>query len=95
MIYLLPISSQKDKNRANFKQSRNLEEEEQIRIIREGFQLTSERQIDLKHYFEGDGDPNTLSWRKGYKLKYESVRRSPLYRKLKEENLNNFSNYYN
>lgn len=88
------LSPKTNEIKPSFKQLKNLDEEEQIRIIREGFQLTYQKEIDLKYYFEGDDDPNTLYRRKGYKLKYDNVRRSLLYKKLKEENSNNFSNSY-
>jgi len=85
----LSLIPELDETKANFKQLKSLDQEEQIQILREGFQINNETEMDLKSYFEGDDDPNTLYCRKGYKLKYDSVRRSLLFKKLKEETSSN------
>lgn len=50
--------------KANLKQLKTLQEESQIRIIREDFQHAKELEMDLNDSLEGDGNPNTLYSRK-------------------------------
>ena len=57
-------------------------EDEQIEIIKLGFQLQAEGKISLKKYYEST-DPYSLFQSKGYKIKYESIRRTKLYQQLK------------
>jgi hypothetical protein len=57
-------------------------EEEQIEIIKTVFQRQAEGKISLKKYYEGT-DPDSLFQSKGYSIKYESVRRTQLYKNLK------------
>ena len=61
----------------------NLPEEEKIEIIKLGFQLNQQEKISLKKYYEST-DPYSLFQSKGYSIKYESIRRTKLYKKLKE-----------
>jgi len=60
-------------------------EEEQIEIIKTGFQLQAEGKLSLKKYYEST-DPNSLFQSKGYSIKYESIRRTKLYQQLKPSN---------
>ena len=81
-------------NRANFITSEDnfvddvwrspgkISEEEKIEIIKLGFQLQAEGKISLKKYCEST-DPYSLFKRKGYSIKYESIRRTKLYQQLK------------
>jgi hypothetical protein len=57
-------------------------EEEQIEIIKTGFQLQAEGKLSLKKYSKST-DPNSLFQSKGYSIKYESIRRTKLYQQLK------------
>ena len=59
-------------------------EEEKIEIIQRGFHLNQEGKISLKKYYEGT-DPNSLFQLKGYNIKYETIRRTELYRQLKDK----------
>jgi len=59
-----------------------ISEEEKIEIIKLVFQLQAEGKISLKKYYEST-DPNSLFQFKGYSVKYESIRRTTLYQKLK------------
>jgi hypothetical protein len=59
-----------------------ISEEEKIEIIKLGFQLQAEGKISLKKYYEST-DPYSLFKRKGYSIKYESIRRTKLYQNLK------------
>ena len=52
-------------------------EEEQIEIIKTGFQLQAEGKISLKKYYEGT-KTDSLFQLKGYQIKYESIRRTKL-----------------
>lgn len=58
-------------------------EEEQIEIIKTGFQLQVEGKLSLKKYYESK-DPASLFQLKGYSIKYESIRRTSIYKSLKE-----------
>lgn len=59
-----------------------ISEEEQTEIIQLGFQRNQEGKVSLKDYYEGEGENSLLKW-KGYKIKYDSVRKTKLYQKLK------------
>jgi len=58
-------------------------EEEQIEIIKTGFQLQAEGKLSLKKYYEST-DPNSLFQSKGYNIKYDTIRKNNLYQPLKE-----------
>ena len=60
-----------------------ISEQERVEIIQKGFQLQAEGKISLKKYYEST-DPNSFFQSKGYSIKYESIRRTKLYQKLKE-----------
>ena len=66
----------------NFKTLARIPEEERIEIIQTGFRLNQEGKISLKKYYEST-DPYSLFKRKGYSIKYESIRRTKLYQQLK------------
>ena len=77
---LVPNSEQQ-----NFVTLGKISEQEKIEIIKLGFQLNQEGKISLKKYYEGLSEANSLFQLKGYSLKYESIRRTKLYKQLKEE----------
>jgi len=78
------VSNQKKTlNQHNFITLSNLSEDQKIEIIQRGFQLQSQGKISLKKYYENT-DPNSLFQLKGYRIKYESIRRTKLYQQLKE-----------
>lgn len=77
-----PSIQKKDGNKSNFIILGKLTEEEQIEIIQLGFQRNQEGKLALKEYFEGEGK-DTLFESKGYKIKYQSIRKNNLYKKLK------------
>lgn len=56
--------------------------EDRIEIIEKGFQLQAEGKISLKKYYQST-DPDSLFQSKGYSIKYETIRRTKLYQKLK------------
>jgi len=60
----------------------NLSEEEKIKIIQTGFRLHQEGKISLKKYYESTEEYSLFQF-KGYSIKYESIRRTKLYSKLK------------
>ena len=66
----------------NFITLANLSEDEKIQIIQRGFQLNQEGKISLKKYYEST-DPYSLVQSRGYKIKYETIRRTKLYQQLK------------
>lgn len=72
----------KAKNIPNFITLSNLSENEKIEIIKTGFQLQAEGKISLKKYYEST-DPDSLVQLRGYKIKYETIRRTKLYQQLK------------
>jgi len=61
----------------------NISEQERVEILQKGFQLQAEGKISLKKSYEST-DPNSFVQSKGYSIKYESIRRTKLYQKLKE-----------
>ena len=81
--YNLSSNQEKNLNRASFITLGKISEEEKIEIIKTGFQLQAEGKISLKKYYKST-DPNSLFQSKGYNIKYETIRRTKLYRSLKE-----------
>ena len=69
---------------SNFVLFKSLTEEEQIDLIRTGFENQSNG-LSLKEYYEGT-NKNSLFDLKGYSLKYDTIRRSNLYKRLKNKN---------
>ncbi len=57
-------------------------EKEQKEIIKTGFDRQAEGKISLKKYYESI-DPYSLYQLKGYKIKYEAIRKNNLYKQLK------------
>ena len=82
--YNLSSTQDKDPNEPNFITVGNLSEQEKIEIIKRGFQLNQEDKISLKKYYQST-EKYSLFQFKGYNIKYESVRRTKIYLKLKEE----------
>ena len=62
---------------------KRISEEEGLEIIRRGFQLQNEGRISLKKYYEGT-EEYSLFQNRGYRIKYESIRRTSLYKSLKD-----------
>lgn len=58
-----------------------LDEETQIAIIQEGFQFLRRRQIKLKEYYEGTSNKYSLFNLRGFSIKYDTIRKSDLYKK--------------
>jgi len=73
------------KNISNFITLSKITEQEKIKIIQRGFQLNQEGKISLKKYYESK-DPSSLFQLRGYKIKYETIRRTKLYQQLKLSN---------
>ena len=65
----------------NFITLSQISEQDQIEIIKTGFQLQAEGKISFKKYSEGVSEANSLFQAKGYNLKYETIRRTKLYRR--------------
>ena len=78
----IPSNQEKGLQGANFNTLGKISEQERIEIIQRGFQLQAEGKISLKKYYES-ADQNSLFQFKGYSIKYESIRRTTLYQKLK------------
>ena len=74
-----------NQNQISFKTLSEISEDEKINIIQTGFQLNQEGKISLKNYYEGVNEVNSLFQLRGYRVKYESIRRTKLYLKFKEE----------
>ena len=60
----------------------DLPEMEQKQIILNGFDLNRQGLISIRDYYEGEKNANSRLNTKGYSLKYETVRRSELYKQL-------------
>ena len=79
--YNIPSNEEKALNWPNFVTLGKIPEEEQIEIIKTGFQLQAEGKLSLKKYYEST-DPNSLFQSKGYSIKYETIRKITLFKKL-------------
>ena len=79
----IPSNEEKGLQRTNFITLGKISEDEQIEIIKLGFQLNQEGKISLKNYYEST-QKYSLFQLKGYSIKYESIRRTSLYKSLKE-----------
>ena len=78
----IPYNQKNQQNQSNFRTLGKILEDEQIEIIKLGFQLQAEGKISLKKYYEST-DEYSLFQSKGYQIKYESIRRTKLYQQLK------------
>jgi len=78
-----PISANQEKglNGSNFITLGRIPEQE---IIQRGFQLQAEGKISLKKYYEGVSEANSLFQLKGYRIKYEAIRKNKFYQQLKK-----------
>jgi hypothetical protein len=81
---ILPSTQNKAPNGSNFITLGKISEEEKIAIIKTGFRLNQEGKISLKKYYEGTEEYSLSQW-KGYNIKYDTIRKTGLYSKLKEE----------
>jgi hypothetical protein len=80
-----PISANQEKglNGSNFITLGRIPEQERIEIIQRGFQLQAEGKISLKKYYEGT-ETDSLFQLKGYRIKYEAIRKNKFYQQLKK-----------
>ena len=60
-----------------------ISEDEKIEIIQLGFQLNQKRKISLKNYYETTQE-HSLFQLKGYRIKYEAIRKNKFYQQLKQ-----------
>ena len=81
--YNTKSNQEKGLNGANFITLGKISEDEQIEIIQLGFQLNKEGKIYFKKYYQST-DQNSLFQLKGYSIKYESIRRIKLSKKLNQ-----------
>ena len=82
-FYLRENDSQTDDS-SRFKKPSDIFEQELIEIIEKGFRLRQEGKISLKKYYEST-DPYSLFKLKGYSIKYETIRRTKLYKRLNQQ----------
>ena len=68
----------------NFITLSQIPEPEKIEIIKLGFQLQAKGKISLQKYYEST-DPNSLFQSKGYQIKYDTIRKTKLYQRLKKQ----------
>ena len=80
------LTQTKAQNGSNFTTLGKISEQKKVKIIEKGFQLQAEGKISLKKYYESTQE-FSLFQLKGYSIKYESIRRTKLYSKLKEKSL--------
>jgi hypothetical protein len=71
------------KNQANFNHFTALSEIEQVDIIQTEFHLQAEGKISLKKYYQWLEEYTLFEW-KGFKIKYETIRRTNLYQNFKK-----------
>ena len=71
-----------DFQRPDFIPLGKISEKEKIEIIKTGFQRQDEGRISLKKYYEGTGESTLFNW-KGFRIKYENIRRTKLYQNFK------------
>jgi len=60
---------------------KNISENDKTEIIKQGFDLNSEGKISLRKYYES-AEESSLFQLRGYNIKFESIRRTQLYKKL-------------
>ena len=72
----------KAQNEHNFITLGKISEQEKVEIIELGFQLNQDGKISLKNYYQGKGEDTLFEW-KGYQIKYDSIRKTMLYQRLK------------
>lgn len=68
-----------------FKIFNELPEKEMIQIICEGNKYRQKNLIKITEYYEGTQNPYSLLNLKGYSIKYETVRKHPLYKHYKSK----------
>ena len=81
--YNISSNQEKGLNGSNFITLGRIPEEERIEIIQRGFQLQAEGKISLKKYYEGT-ETDSLFQLKGYRIKYEAIRKNKFYQQLKQ-----------
>lgn len=72
-----------EKENPNFQNLKHILDQEKREIIQKGFQLQVNRKIVLKNYYQSDEKKSLNRW-KGYRIKYETIRRTKLYQELKD-----------
>lgn len=80
--YNIPSTQTKAQNEHNFITLGKISEQEKIEIIKLGFQLNQEGKVSLKKYYE-ETEQYSLFQLQGYRIKYENIRRTKFYLKLK------------
>ena len=75
--YDIPSNIEKGLNEPNFITLGKISEKEKIEIIKLGFQLQAEGRNSLKNYYEKGGNYSLFEW-KGYRIKYENIRKTDL-----------------
>ena len=76
--YNISSNQKKGLNGSNFITLGRIPEQERIEIIQRGFQLQAEGKISLKKYYEGT-ETDSLFQLKGYRIKYEAIRKNKFY----------------
>ena len=86
--YNIPATQRSNKEKglrgSNFITLGKTPKEDRIEIIKTGFERQAEGIIYLKEYYESK-DPYSLFQSKGYRIKYESIRKNNLYKQLKDK----------
>ena len=70
------------RNEDNFITLEKISEEDKHEIITVGFYHSQGKIMSLKKYYEGKGESTLFQWR-GYRIKYDSIRKTKLYKELK------------
>jgi hypothetical protein len=78
------LSQKELQNGSNFLTLGKISEQERLEIIQTGFQRQVEGKISLKKYYESK-EEYSLFQLKGYSIKYETIRRTKLYKYLKKK----------
>ena len=78
----LSSTQDKDQNEPNFITLGKISEAEKIEIIKRGFQLQNQGKLSFKKYYEGT-EEYSLFQSKGYRIKYETIRKTKIYQQLK------------
>jgi hypothetical protein len=77
-----PLKQKQAQNPINFTTFEQLRDDEKIEVIQTSFCLNQEKKISLKKYYEGTGESTLFDW-KGYQIKFNSIRKTKLYKQLK------------
>lgn len=80
------IISSQNSSQLKFQNLKEISDEEKKEIIKKGLELQRKNLITLKDYYEGDCEGSLIQF-KGYRVKYENIRRTRIYKEINTSNI--------